>query len=454
MRTRRGELDYVADFLEFLSIPSVSALSQHKADVERAASWLSRRMERAGVGEVRILKTAGHPVVFGQVPSSRGNAPTVLIYGHYDTQPPDPLEEWSSPPFEPVVREDRVYARGAADDKGGVYGALLATEDVIKAGGPPVNLKFLFEGEEEIGSPNLKDLLVREKDLFACDLVVSVDGGMFTREIPSLTTGSRGLVAIQIDVKGPRADVHSGGHGGAINNPVNALCQIVASMKDSNGRITVDGFYDDVREISESERKSFSRVPFDEEEYKASVGVAELFGEPGYTVLERLWSRPTLDCSGIWGGFQGEGVKTIIPSKASCKITCRLVPDQDPDKIARLLESHVRRHAPPGVTVEVTVFPGNSRPYLIPRDHPVLSVLSRVLTKLYGREPVEVRLGGTLPIARTFLDLLGSYLVFFATSSPDENVHSPNEFYRLGELDKLRRGLPELWTELASSYRT
>ncbi|HHY34290.1 MAG TPA: dipeptidase [Firmicutes bacterium] len=447
-------MDYISDFLEFLSIPSVSALSKHKADVERAASWLARRMERAGVREVRILKTAGHPVVFGQVLSRSPHAPAVLIYGHYDTQPPDPLEEWNSPPFEPVVKEDRVYARGAADDKGGVYGAILATEDVVKAGGPPVNLKFLFEGEEEIGSPNLKDLLVKEKDLFACDLVVSVDGGMFTREIPSLTTGSRGLVAIQIDVKGPRTDVHSGGHGGAINNPVNALCQIVASMKDEDGRITVDGFYDNVRDISESERKSFAQVPFDEEEYRASVGVPALFGEPGYTVLERLWSRPTLDCSGIWGGFQGEGVKTIIPSKASCKITCRLVPDQEPDEIARILEAHVRRCAPRGVTVETTVFPGNSRPYVVPGDHPALPVLSRVLTKLYGRQPVEVRLGGTLPIARTFLDLLGSYLVFFATSSPDENVHSPNEFYRLDELDKLRRGLPELWSELAASHRT
>lgn len=446
-------MDFILDFLEFLSIPSVSALSQHKTDVESAASWLARRTERAGVAEVRILKTAGHPVVFGRVQSGRRDAPTVLIYGHYDTQPPDPLDEWKSPPFEPVVKEDRIYARGAADDKGGVYGAILATEDVIKAGGPPVNLKFLFEGEEEIGSPNLKDLLVREKDLFACDLVVSVDGGMFTREIPSLTTGSRGLVAIQIDVRGPRADVHSGGHGGAINNPVNALCQIVASMKDADGRITVDGFCDNVRHLSESERRSFARVPFDEEEYRASVGVAELFGEPGYTVVERLWSRPTLDCSGIWGGFQGEGVKTIIPSKASCKITCRLVPDQEPGEIAKALERHIRQHAPRGVTVEVTVFPGNSRPYVIPHDHPALPVLSRVLAKLYGREPVEVRLGGTLPVARTFLDLLGSYLVFFATSSPDENVHSPNEFYRLDELDKLRRGLPELWTELAGSYR-
>ena len=447
------KLDYISDFVEFLSIPSVSALSRHRDDVERAALWVSQRMQRAGVPEVRILSTAGHPVVYGMVSSGRTGAPTVLLYGHYDTQPPDPLDEWKSPPFEPAVRDDRIYARGAADDKGGVYGAILATEDVIKAGGPPVNLKFLFEGEEEIGSPNLKDLLVKQKDLFACDLVISVDGGMFTREIPSLTTGSRGLVALQIDVKGPRADVHSGSHGGAINNPVNALCQIVASMKDADGRITVKGFFDNVREISDSERKSFSRVPFDEEQYRASVGVPELFGEPGYGVIERLWSRPTLDCSGIWGGFQGEGVKTIIPSKASCKITCRLVPDQEPEEIARALEHHIRQHAPRGVTVGVTVFPGNSRPYVIPPDHAALPILSRVLTRLYGREPVEVRLGGTIPIARTFLDLLGSYLVFFATSSPDENVHSPNEFYRVDELEKLRKGLPELWMELAQSYR-
>lgn len=445
-------MGYLDEFLEFLSIPSVSALPEHKTDILRAARWLKARMEKAGVKEAEVIPTKGHPVVYGCALSKNAGAGTVLIYGHYDTQPADPLDEWHSEPFKPEVREGKVYARGAADDKGGIVPAVLAVEDMLKAGDLPVNVKLLFEGEEEIGSPNLKELLVQRKDLFSADLVVSVDGGMYSKEIPSVTTGCRGISAVQIDVKGPKQDLHSGGAGGAVNNPLNALSEIVTSMKGPDGRILVEGFYDDAVDLSEDERKAFAAVPFDEEAYRKQTGVPEVFGEPGYTVAERLWARPTLDVNGIWGGFQGEGIKTIIPSRASCKITCRLVPNQEPQKICRLLEAHVRAHVPRGVTATVVTFPGNSRPYVIPGAHPALPVIARVLKEIYGRDPLTVRLGGTLPIARAFLDILGTYLVFFATSSPDENVHGPNEFYRLEEFDRLRRGLPLLLAELRKAF--
>jgi acetylornithine deacetylase/succinyl-diaminopimelate desuccinylase-like protein len=442
-------MSYIDEFLEFLSIPSVSALPEHKPDIERAALWLKARMERAGFQDVQVIPTGGHPIVYGRAVARDPGAPTVLIYGHYDTQPADPLDEWVTEPFKPEIRDGKVFARGAADDKGGVLPAIAAVEKALQGDGLPVNVKFLFEGEEEIGSPNLKAFLADKKDLLRCDLVVSVDGGMYSREVPSLTTGSRGLCGIQIDVQGPRQDLHSGSAGGAVNNPLIALSQIIESMKDREGQVLVKGFYDDVAELTGAEREAFAKTPFDEDEYKARTGVPELFGEPCFTVAERMWARPTLDVVGMWGGFQGEGVKTIIPAKASCKITCRLVPHQEPDAIVALLTEHVEKHTPPGVRVNVTAFPGNSRPYVIPLDHPVMPVMSKVLRDLYGREPVTVRLGGTLPVARAFLDILGTYLVFFATSSPDENVHGPNEFYRLEEFEKLVDGLPVLLKELS-----
>lgn len=310
----------------------------------------------------------------------------------------------------------------------------------------------MFEGEEEIGSPALKTLLEENKGLFECDIVLSVDGGMYSKDIPSITTGCRGLAAIQIEVSGPSTDVHSGGHGGAIHNPIHALAEILSVLKDKEGRILVEGFYDNVAEISDEERTKFSEVPFDEDAYRTRVGVPALFGEPEYSLIERMWARPTLDANGIWGGFQGEGVKTIIPAKAGCKITCRLVPDQDPDQICNALDNHIRNHTPKGVGVNVTIFPGNSKPYVVPDGHPVLPVLAGVLEDLYGHKPVNVRLGGTLPIARAFLDILGTYLFFFAMSSPDANAHGPNEFIRIEEFERLRKGLRVFWAKYASSF--
>lgn len=446
---------YIEEFLEFLAIPSISALPEHKPDIIKAAQWLRDRMIRAGIEDVQIITGKGHPVVFGKKNAQAmdsSKAPTVLIYGHYDTQPADPLDEWHSPPFEPQIRDGKIYARGAADDKGGVFPAILAAEEVIEDNSLPVNLKFLFEGEEEIGSPALKTLLEENKGLFECDIVLSVDGGMYSKDIPSITTGCRGLAAIQIEVSGPSTDVHSGGHGGAIHNPIHALAEILSVLKDKEGRILVEGFYDNVAEISDEERTKFSEVPFDEDAYRTRVGVPALFGEPEYSLIERMWARPTLDANGIWGGFQGEGVKTIIPAKAGCKITCRLVPDQDPDQICNALDNHIRNHTPKGVGVNVTIFPGNSKPYVVPDGHPVLPVLAGVLEDLYGHKPVNVRLGGTLPIARAFLDILGTYLFFFAMSSPDANAHGPNEFIRIEEFERLRKGLRVFWAKYASSF--
>ncbi len=448
-------MDYIEDFLDFLSIPSISALPEHKTDIVKAAQWLKRRMINANLDDVRVIETNGHPVVFGQKASQIqgcSSTPTVLIYGHYDVQPVDPINEWVSPPFEPEIRDGKVFARGSADDKGGIFPAILAAEDLIKQNALPVNLKFLFEGEEEIGSPGLKQILSENKSLFQSDIVLSVDGGMFSTDIPSITTGSRGLAAIEIVVSGPQTDVHSGGQGGVIQNPIHALAQILTELKDEQGRILVDGFFDDVVEVSESELTQFKQVPFDDEEHKDRLKIPELFGEPEYSSIERMWIRPTLDANGIWGGFQGDGIKTIIPSKAGCKITCRLVPNQDPEVVSELLKRYIQNHVPKGVTVDVTTFPGNSHPYVIPRDHSVLPVLSEVLEELFGCKPVNVRSGGTLPIAPIFLNVLGSYLFFFAMSGPDSNAHGPNEFIRIKDVDKLRRGLKMFLNRYARTF--
>ncbi len=440
---------HIDEFFEFLSIPSISALPSHKEHVVNAARWVKDRMIKAGIGDVQIMATQGHPVVYGFAQAKDPEAPTVIIYGHYDVQPADPLDEWISPPFEPEIRDGKIYARGAADDKGGVFPAIVAVEEIIRSDGLPVNLKFLFEGEEEIGSPNLKELLENRSEMFGADLAVSVDGGMYSKDVPSVTVGCRGLTAIQIDVQGPKTDVHSGGQGGLLQNPIHALVEILAGMKGADGKVLVEGFYDDVVSPSDAEARSMARTGFDEKAHAQAAGVPALFGETGYSPLERAWVRPTLDANGIWGGFQGDGIKTIIPARASCKITCRLVPHQDPQKISALLERHVKQNLPRGVKVAVKTFPGNSKPYVIPGEHPALPVMARVLKNLFHKEPVTVRLGGTLPVARTFLDLLGVYLVFFAMSGPDSGAHGPNEFLRVEEFHRLRLGLPLLLKELA-----
>lgn len=425
------------ELLDFLRIPSISALPAHAADVERAAQWVAGRVAQAGMEHVAIMATGGHPVVYADWLHAPGQ-PTLMIYGHFDTQPVDPVELWDSPPFEPVVKEGRVYARGASDDKGNMLPPILALEALLRTTGKlPVNVKCFFEGQEEIGSPTLPAFIAARKEQFACDYVVSADGGQWAEDQPALAIAFKGLCAVQIDVVGPAYDVHSGGYGGAIQNPIHALVQILASMRGTDGRILVDGFYDSVRPLSAEDRAQIATVPFDEAQYKAKLGIDAVFGETGFTTLERAWGRPTLEVNGIWGGFQGDGVKTVLPSAAHAKITCRLVADQQPETITRLLEEHIRRHTPPGVQVTVTLPESGAIPYLMPADHPSNIAARAVLEELYGKPPIYARSGGTIPVCALFLDSLGVYTVNFAFALNDERQHSPNEFFRLASF---RRG--------------
>jgi acetylornithine deacetylase/succinyl-diaminopimelate desuccinylase-like protein len=430
--------DHLAELLDFLRIPSISALPDHAADVARAGDWVAERLRRAGLVNVETYETGGHPVVYADWLHAEGK-PTVLIYGHFDTQPADPLELWDSPPFEPVVKDGRVYARGASDDKGNMLAPILAVEALLKSDGKlPVNLKLFFEGQEEIGSPQLPKWIADHRDLLACDVVLSSDGGQWSETEPALYLGFKGLAAVQVDVRGAKSDLHSGLYGGAVPNALHALVRILDSMRAPDGKIAVEGFYDDVV-FTDEDRRQIAAVPFDEDAYKRSVGVDALFGEPGYSPLERLWARPTLELNGVWGGFQGEGVKTVLPNEAHAKITCRLVPNQEPTRIVELIQAHVRMHAPPGVTVSFTAPGGGSRPYLMAADHPANRAVGAVLTEMYGREPYFARMGGTLPIADLFLRELGANLISFAFGIEDENFHAPNEFFRLASFERAQK---------------
>lgn len=442
LETRQAES--LSELKELLRIPSISSLPEHAEDVQRAAEWVAERLRTAGIEHVRIMPTGGHPVVYGDWLHAE-RKPTILIYGHFDVQPVDPLDLWTSLPFEPEVRDGRIYARGASDMKGNLLMSILGVEALLEGEGVlPVNLKFFFEGQEEIGSPQLPDFVAQNRDLFACDLVVSGDGGQWAEDQPSLLIGLKGGCGVQIDVQGAKTDLHSGFYGGAVANPIHALVRILDCMRSPDGKILVEGFYDDVVPLSDADRAGMAEVPFDEETYKASLGVDDLFGEPGYSTLERAWARPTLEVNGIWGGFQGEGVKTVLPNEAHAKITCRLVPDQDPSRIVELLMAHVERHAPPGVKVRTYPLPFLARPYLIPAEHWGNRAAGEVLTDLYGKRPLYVRIGGSVPVCETFLTNLGAYTVSFGFGLEDEQMHAPNEFLRLASFERGRRA----WTAL------
>jgi acetylornithine deacetylase/succinyl-diaminopimelate desuccinylase-like protein len=446
---RSQQARYLDELLDFLRIPSVSSLPEHAADVERAAAWVAARLQAAGIEHVQVLPTGGHPVVYGDWLHA-DDKPTILIYGHFDTQPVDPIELWDSPPFTPVVRDGRVYARGATDDKGNMLTPILAVEALLKAEGTlPVNLKFLFEGQEEIGSPQIPAFVAAQRDLLACDLVVSADGGQWSESEPVLLVGLRGGCAVQIDVQGAKTDLHSGEYGGAIQNPIHALVQILASLHAPDGRILVEGFYDDVADLSAEARASLAAVPFDEQQYLAKLGLSALHGEPGYTTYERTWTRPTLEINGVGGGFQGSGIKTVLPNAAHAKITCRLVPNQNPIAIAQHVVAHVRKHAPPGVTVHAEPMAFCAYPYMMPDDHPGNIAARDVLMELYGRAPYVVRTGGSVPIVMIFLHNLGVHTVTFGFGLPDEQIHAPNEFFRLASFERGQIGYVRLLHRLA-----
>jgi acetylornithine deacetylase/succinyl-diaminopimelate desuccinylase-like protein len=422
---------YVDELKEYLAIPSISALPEHAADVRRCAEWTKSEMERIGLQNVRLIDTPGHPVVYGDWLGAEG-APTILFYGHYDVQPVDPLELWESPPFEATVRDGEIYARGAADDKGQVFMHFKAIEAHLKQNGRlPVNIRIILEGEEEVGSSHLDDFIREHKEDLAADVVVISDSPMFDRGIPSICYGLRGLVYFQIDLRGTRSDLHSGSFGGAVANPAMVLAQILAQMKDRSGRIKIPGFYDDVRELRDEERAEFRKLPFNETRYRKELGAPKLFGESGYTTLERVWGRPTFEVNGVLAGFTGDGAKTVIPAVAMAKVSMRLVPDQDPDRIAELFQAYVTKVAPKTVEVKVTRMHGG-KPWMTDFDNRFVQAAGRAIEKGFGKAPVFNREGGSIPVVATFQEMLGIPSVLFGIGLPDENAHAPNEKLDLG----------------------
>ena len=439
---------FVDELKAWVKIPAISSDPLHKADMRKNAEHLMKELQRLKADRVEMWETPGHPAVFASFMHAPGK-PTLLVYGHHDVQPVDPLEEWVSPPFEPAIREGRMWGRGVVDDKGQVWIHVKAIESFLATMKKlPLNLKLIVEGEEEIGSDNL-DALMREKaaDLTA-DFVCVSDTAMFGRGIPSLCVGLRGLAILEVQVSGPKQDLHSGSFGGGVANPVNALARMIASLHDADGKIAVPGFYDKVLALTEVERKEIAGLPFNEEEWLASTGSPVTVGEKGFTTLERVWARPTLDCNGISGGFSGEGSKTIIPARAMSKITCRLVPDQEPDVIAKLVAAHLEKVAPPGVRVKVVISPGG-RPYLAPTNHPVFEIAKRAFAKAFGRPTVFIREGGSIPFVRTIADATGKPCLLMGFGQPDENAHAPNEWIDLENFHLGIKSAAHLYDELS-----
>ncbi|HET9707440.1 MAG TPA: dipeptidase [Gemmatimonadales bacterium] len=433
---------------EFTAIPSVSTDPAHVAEVRAAAQWVAAKLQAAGPFTVRTLPTPGASIVYAEWLGAAG-APTVLIYGHYDVQPEDPIDQWLSPPFTPTLRDGRLYARGASDDKGPMLIPIKVAEAFFAVHARlPINVKFMIEGEEEIGSRNLEAFVAEHRQLLAADVVLSADGAMWRINEPSLTIANRGLAGLELTLKGPGKDLHSGRHGGSVANPLHALAQLLASLHDEDGRVGVAGFYDRVKELEPAERAEIAALPFDEAAYLAQVGATAAVGEPGYTTLERQWTRPTLEVNGLWGGYQGPGSKTVVPSEAHAKITCRLVPDQDPEEIETLVARHLERRVPPGTTLTIHAGDHRARPARITRDHPVLLAAAEALTEVYGVRPLFVRMGGTVPVAEIFHRLMGLDTVYFSFSTGDEDFHAPNEFFRVKRLHEGLAAWARLWERL------
>jgi acetylornithine deacetylase/succinyl-diaminopimelate desuccinylase-like protein len=439
-------------YMAFLRIPSISGLPVHAADCRHAADWLVDALTAAGVENARTFETGGHPVVYADWLHAPG-APTVLVYGHYDVQPVDPLDLWTSPPFEPVVVDDRILARGAADDKGQVHAHVMAAGAIIATAGRfPVNVKYLFEGEEESSSANLDAWLGANRDLLQADVAIVSDSGFFEGNLPAITLSLRGIMYAQIDVLGTAVDLHSGSYGGAVQNPANALAGIIAALTGPDGRIRIPGFYDDVVPLSDADRAALAALPFDEEAYQQKLGLPALVGEVGYTVLERRATRPTLDVNGLWGGFAGEGSKTIIPAHAHAKVSCRLVAAQHPDRIFEAFRAYVAEIAPPGVTTTVSYL-GGGHPSLTPMDHPLTRAAARALEATFGLAPVYIREGGSIPVCASFATILGLPVVLLGITPPDENAHAPNEWMDLGNYETGIRTFARMFDELVDLPR-
>ena len=421
---------YLKELSDLLAIPSVSTDPERVPDIKRCAEWLADHMRGIGLQNVQIMPTQGHPVVYADWLGAPGK-PTVLIYGHYDVQPPEPLELWTSPPFQATVRGDDLFARGASDDKGQTFIHLKAVEAFIKTQGAlPVNVKFLIEGEEEIGSEHLEGFVRDHAAMLKADLVLISDSSMFAKGVPSICYGLRGLAYMQIDLVGPNRDLHSGSYGGSVLNPIQALSEIISRLHDKNGRVTIPGFYDDVRKLSAKERTAFKKLPWSDAKYARDLGLRRLYGEKGFTTLERLWARPTAECNGIWGGFTDDGAKTVLPSRVSAKISMRLVPDQSSSKAARLFERYIKAIAPKGVQVTVRSLHGGE-PVITPIESSGVRAAIVALERGFGKKPLYQREGGSIPIVVQFKKLLKIDTVLLGFGLPDENAHAPDEFLHL-----------------------
>jgi acetylornithine deacetylase/succinyl-diaminopimelate desuccinylase-like protein len=437
------------ELFQFLRIPSVSARSEHNGDTARAADWFADALRQVGL-QATVHPTAGHPVVVGEWRGAP-RAPTILVYGHYDVQPPEPLELWSSPPFEPTTREGKIFARGAVDDKGQLFLHVKALEAHLAVRGSlPLNIVLLAEGEEEIGSPNLTPFVEDHADLLHANAVVISDSSMFAPGLPSILSSLRGLAYFQIDVEGPTTDLHSGSYGGAVVNPATTLARIIATFHDDRGHVAIPGFYDRVRDWTREERDQVRTLPFDEETFRRETGAPSLNGESGFTTLERIWARPTCEVNGLLSGYTGEGAKTVLPSVAMAKVSCRLVPDQDPAEIERLLTAHIERVAPHEVRVNVTHLHGG-KPWRAKLDGPLYDAARRALAAAFGREPVIVGEGGSIPVVGDFDRVLEGPVLLVGFGLPGENAHAPNEWISEDNFERGMRAVAMLWQEVAKT---
>jgi acetylornithine deacetylase/succinyl-diaminopimelate desuccinylase-like protein len=424
---RQNQAQFVEDLESFVRIPSISTRPEHREDVEAAAQWLRQQLLQAGYERVTVMPTPGNPVVVGEWLAAGPLAPTVLVYGHYDVQPPEPLDGWTSPPFDPTVRGDNLFARGASDDKGQTLIHVKAAEAFRAThGAPPVNLKFIAEGEEEIGSPSLEPFVREHRDLLAADVAVISDTHILGPELPSIVYALRGLTYLEIKVTGPDSDLHSGIYGGAVNNPINVLCRMLAQLQDEDGRITIPGFYDAVRALAHDERQELARIPFDPTAWLEETGVPEPWGEPDFTIIERTSARPTLDVNGIWGGYIEPGAKTVLPSTAHAKVSLRLVPDQTHSAVYTLVRDYLLEIAPPSVSVEISDLHGGEGA-IVDRTSPAMQAARAAYAESFGVEPIFVRGGGSIPVVATFQRELGIETVLMGFGLPDDRLHAPDE---------------------------
>lgn len=421
---------FINELKDFLRIPSISTLPENKKDINECAGFVSEKLKQAGMSRVEIFQTEGHPIVYGEWLGAPGK-PTVLVYGHYDVQPVDPIELWESPPFEPTIKNGKIYARGATDDKGQVFMHFKSVEAFFKAAGtPPLNIKYIIEGEEEIGSEHLESFINEHADLLKSDAVLISDTSLYAPGVPTLTYGLRGLAYMEAEVTGPNRDLHSGTFGGAVGNPINTLSKMISKLHDKDGKVTIPGFYKDVIPLTKKERENFKRLKFSEKNFAKEIGVKKLYGEKGFTTLERIWARPTLDCNGIFGGFTGKGAKTVLPAKATAKISMRLVPNQDPNKIAKQFTKYIKDIAPNYVNVKVSNLHGGY-PSITSLDSKATIAAANAMEKAFGKKTVFIREGGSIPIVTVFAKKLKAPVVLMGLGLHTENLHSPNEHFDL-----------------------